>query len=184
MASSVSSRTITVSRDTTSYENDEVTRTCWGRKRPVILQRRVQLKQQPAHLYVSRDVGLMGQFSNVREFCLKYNEEHLLMLNNIPCFYPAVVKENDDDDDDYDVPIKVDTDQVPVHIAYLVRVIDKRTVVNVGPDTSLSMLLNMACIHVDHLLLNESQMCYLMKLNQHFNFSGSSCISNSSNSSK
>jgi hypothetical protein len=95
------------------------------------------------------------------------------------------VKENDDDDDDdYDVPIKVDTDQVPVHIAYLVRVIDKRTVVNVGPDTSLSMLLNMACIHVDHLLLNESQMCYLMKLNQHFNFSGSSCISNSSNSSK
>jgi hypothetical protein len=176
MASSVSSRTITVSRDT-SYENDEVTRTCWGRKRPVILQRRVQLKQQPAHLYVSRDVGIMGQFSNVREFCLKYNEEHLLMLDRLPCFYPAVVKE--DDDDDYDVPIKVDTDQVPVHIAYLVRVIDKRTVVNVGPDTSLSMLLNMACIHVDHLLLNESQMFYLMKLNQHFNFSSSSSSSSS-----
>jgi hypothetical protein len=167
---SVSSRTITVSRDA-SYENDEVNRTCWGRKRPVILQRRVQLKQQPVHLYVSRDGGMMGQFSNVREFCLNYNEEHLLMLDRLPCFYPAVVKEDDD------VPIKVDTDQVPVHIAYLVRVIDKRTVVNVGPDTSLSMLLNMACIHVDHLLLNESQMFYLMKLNQHFSSSSSSSSS-------
>jgi len=168
---SVSSRTITVSRDA-SYENDEVNRTCWGRKRPVILQRRVQLKQQPVHLYVSRDGGMMGQFSNVREFCLNYNEEHLLMLDRLPCFYPAVGKE---DDDDYDVPIKVDTDQVPVHIAYLVRVIDKRTVVNVGPDTSLSMLLNMACIHVDHLLLNDSQMFYLIN--------STSCSSSSSSSS-
>jgi hypothetical protein len=59
----------------------------------------------------------------------------------------------------------------------LVRVIDKRTVVNVGPDTSLSMLLNMACIHVDPLLLNESQMFYVMKLNQHFNSSSSSSSS-------
>jgi hypothetical protein len=157
---SVSSRTITVSRDA-SYENDEVNRTCWGRKRPVILQRWVQLKQQPVHLYVSRDGGMMGQFSNVRGFCLKYNEENLLMMDRLPSFYPAVVKEDDDD-----VPIKVDTDQLPVYIAYLVRVIDKRTVVNLGPDTSLSMLLNMACIRVDQLLLNESQMFYLLKPNQ------------------
>ncbi len=89
-------------------------------KRPVILQRRVQLKQQPVHLYVSRDGGLMGQFSKVARFCLNYNEEHLLRTDTLPSFHPAVVKEDDD------VPIKVDTDQQPVRLAFLIRVISKR----------------------------------------------------------
>jgi hypothetical protein len=148
-----SSGTITVSTNA-SDESGEGSRTCWGMKRPVILQRRVQLKQQPVHLYVSRDGGLLSQFSNVAGFCLKYNEEHLLMTDTLPSFHHAVVED--------DAPLKVDTDQQPVQLAFLVRVISRRTVVTVGPDTSLSLLLNMACLHVVQLILNGTQMLQLL----------------------
>ena len=156
LISSSSSGTITVSTDASSDESREVNRTCWGMKRPVILQRRVQLKQQPVHLYVSRNGGqlMSQQFSNVAGFCLKYNEEHLLMTNTLPSFHHAVVKD--------DAPLKVDTDQQPMQQAFLVRVMPRRTVVTVGPDTSLSLLLNMACLHVVQLILNGTQMCQLL----------------------
>jgi hypothetical protein len=147
------SGTITVSTDPPN-EGGELSRTYQGIKRPVLLQRRVQLKRQPVHLYVSRDGGLLSQCTNVAGFCLKYNEEHLLMTDTLPSIHHAVVED--------DAPLKVDIDQQPVQLAFLVRVIPRRTVVTVGSDTSLSLLLNMACLHVVQLLLNGTQMFQLL----------------------
>ena len=134
-------------------EGGEVNRRCWGIKRPVLLQRRVQLKRQPIHLFVSRGV-LLSQCASVAEFSLKYNEEHLLMTNMLPSVHHVVVEK--------DALVKIDTDQQPVQLAFLVRVMSRRTVVTVGPDTLLSLLLNIGCLHVEQLLLNGAQMYKLL----------------------
>jgi hypothetical protein len=144
----MSSGTITVS--TCPPEEDEVNRTCWGMKRPVLLRRRVQLKQQPIHLYVCDQ----KKFSNIAGFTLKYNEEHLLMTDLIPAIRHAVVEK--------DAPVKMDTDQRPVQLAFLVRVMPRRTMVTVGPNTSLFLLLSLDCLHVDQLLLNDNQRAQLL----------------------
>jgi hypothetical protein len=63
-----------------------------------------------------------------------------------------------------DAPVKKDTDQPPVHLVFLVRVMPRRTMVTVGPNTSLFLLLSLDCLHVDQLLLNDNQMAKLMLL--------------------
>jgi hypothetical protein len=63
-----------------------------------------------------------------------------------------------------DAPVKKDTDQPPVHLVFLVRVMPRRTMVTVGPNTSLFLLLSLDCLHVDQLLLNDNQMAQLMLL--------------------
>ena len=140
--------TITVS--TGSAEEGEVNRTCWGVKRPVLLQRRVQLKQQPAHLYICKNGNPLSPSTNVAEFTLKYNEEHLLMTNQLPTIQHVFLDE--------EAVVKIDTDKPPVHQAFLVRVMHKQTVVTVGPNTPLAWLLNMDCLHVNQIMLTGDQM--------------------------
>ena len=143
-----SSGTIIVS---TCPPDDETNRTCWGQKRPVLLQRRVQLKRQPFHLYVCDN----KMFTNVAGFTLNYNEEHLLVTDQMPSLRHAAAVEKD-------APIKADTDQPPVQLAFLVRVMPRRTVVTVGPNTSLFLLLSIGCLNVDQILLNGVQMAELL----------------------
>jgi len=153
-----SSGTIIVSTDLPPKGSGEVNRTCWGRKRPVLLQRRVQLKRQPVNLYVKRGV-LLSQCTNVAGFSLKSNEEHLLMANTLPSVRPVIVEKKTGS-------LKIDTDQQPVQLAYLVRVIPRCTVVTIGPDTSLSLLLSIGCLHVEQILLNGAQMFELLNPDQ------------------
>jgi hypothetical protein len=61
-----------------------------------------------------------------------------------------------------DAPVKMDTDQRPVQLAFLVRVMPRRTMVTVGPNTSLFLLLSLDCLHVDQLLLNDNQRAQLL----------------------
>ena len=142
----------------TTPENSEVNRTCWGVKRPVLLQRQVQLKRQPVHMYVSKTPESDNLFSprtNMSGFTLKYNEEHLLMINMLPCIRQAVVEK--------DVPVKIDTEQkTSSQVAFMVRVMLRNTEVAVGPDTPLSLLLNMGCLHVETLMLSSDQVYHLL----------------------
>ncbi len=140
----------TITMSTCPPEEDEVNRTCWGTKRPMLLRRRVQLKQQPIHLYVCDQKN----FSNISGFTLKYNEEHLLMTELIPAIRHAVVEK--------DASVKMDTDQPPFQLTFLVRVMPRHTMVTVGPNTSLFLLLSLDCLHVDQLLLNDNQRAQLL----------------------
>lgn len=146
--------TVTVS--TYSPEEKEVTRTCWGVKRPVLLQRRVQLKRQPVHIFSGRWSGdnLMSEFTNIARFTLKYNEEHLLMPYALPSVYQAVVTD--------DAPVKIDTELPPVQLVFLVRVMPRCTMLNVAPDTKLAMLLNIGCLDVQQLMLTGTQIHQLL----------------------
>jgi hypothetical protein len=131
-------------------EKEEVNRTGWGMKRPVLLQRLVKPKQQPIHLFVHDQ----NRFSNIAEFRLKYNEEHLLMTDLMPAIRHATVEKG--------APVKMDTGQPSVQLAFLVRVKPRLTVVTVGPNTSLFLLLSLDCLHVDQLLLNGAQTAQLL----------------------
>ena len=144
--------TITVS--TCPPDLDEVNRTCWGTKQPVLLRRRVQLKPQPVHFYTCG--GDQKTLSSVDGFTLKYDEEHVLMTDMNPTLHFAKVEK--------DAPVKKDTDQPPVHLVFLVRVMPRHTMVTVGPNTSLFLLLSLDCLRVDQLLLNDNQLAHLMLL--------------------
>ena len=149
------SGTITVS--TCSSAAHEENRTCWGMKRPVLLQRRVQLKRQPLHMYVSERSGIdnmWNQCTNVAEFTLKYNEEHLLMANMLPTIRQVVVEE--------DGPVKIDNHLPCVQLVFMVRVMPRNTEVTVGPDTPLSLLLDIGCLHVEPLMLTNTQIIQLL----------------------
>jgi hypothetical protein len=136
---------------------NEVNRTtCWGVKRPVHLRRRVQMKKQPVHMFLNTETNnkLMSRCSNVAQFTLKYNEEHILMPNSLPSVHHAIV--------DSDALLKIDTSLPALQLVFLVRLILKTVEITVYPDTSLDTLLTMECIHVEQIMLTSSQMVKLL----------------------
>jgi len=133
-------------------------RTCWGVKRPVLLQRRVQLKPPPVHMYVCMGGRChllnLNQCFSMSDFTLNYNEEHVLITDITPNIHRGVWD---------DGILKIDAEHPPVGMCYKIRLQLPRTVVNVGQDTSLYLLLNMGCIHVDELALTRPEFIKLLE---------------------
>jgi len=140
--------TVTVSTCSPREESDEVSHIC---KKP---PGRCRARRQPVHLYVSQG-PLLSHCTNVAGFTLRYNEEHLLMTDALPSVRQILVEEN--------TPVKIDYDQQPVQLAFLVRVMPRCTLVTVGPYTSLSLLLNIGCLHVEQVMVNGAQMFQLLQ---------------------
>ena len=134
-------------------------------------QRRPRPSRQPVHLYIGGSLTTttgtqthhhhhlphhIDECFNVGEFTLRHNEEHLVVTDLMPNIHQVVL--NDDDD----APLQIDTLQSPCHLGYRLRVTARNTVVTVGSDTPLSLLLDLSCLQVDTLMLSISQMIQLL----------------------
>jgi hypothetical protein len=148
--------TITVTLEESDVEPP--VRTCWGVKRPVLVQRRVQLKRPPIHLYNClggrQHVLNQNQSFNIGEFVMRYNEEHLLMVDLMPNIYRGIFDENG--------LLKIDAEQPPVQICFRVRLMLPRTVIKVGPQTPLSLLLDLGCLEVKQVALGGPEFLELL----------------------
>jgi hypothetical protein len=86
-----------------------------------------------------------------------HNEEHMVVTDLMPCIYQALL-----DEDDANAPILINSRHSPFHLGYRVRVIPRNTIVTVGSDTKLDLLLQMPELEVYPLMLSISQMIQLL----------------------
>jgi hypothetical protein len=150
---------ITEMKTLTAVDNDT-------RTGPVQQRGRARQQRQPVHLYLlaaeatNRERGLFNHLAecfNVAEFKMRHNEEHLVVTDLTPSIYQALL-----DEDDVNAPILINSRHSPFHLGYRVRVIPRNTVVTVGSDTKLDLLLRLPELEVYPLMLSISQMIQLL----------------------
>jgi hypothetical protein len=86
-------------------------------------------------------------------FSLYPNEKHVL-LTDVEPIYHAVIDA---------APLKIDTKQ-PLRLAYSVSLKIQGSVLTVGPETQLALLLKTGCLYVDTVVLTQEQMDSMLSM--------------------
>ena len=86
-------------------------------------------------------------------FSLHPNEKHVL-LTDVEPIYHAVIDAT---------PLKIDT-KPPLRLAYSVSLKIQGSVLTVGPETQLALLLKTGCLHVDTVVLTQEQMDSMLSM--------------------
>jgi hypothetical protein len=132
-------------------ETAKETTTTWGINHPVVLQRRVQLKRQPSHMYYQLKPSKIfdcNAFFNEEGFTINYDEEHILLPNCHLMIYHAFIN---------DGPVTVDTNNVPIYMCFKIRLTTPGMSLNVGKHTPLNLLLHCAQLDIVQLGLTSKQ---------------------------